>query len=52
MPQMLQLPRPPDMDVVPGAGDGSGHVRVDGDLDIEQLAEFSVVNRTSGQGPY
>ena len=49
MPQMLPLHHPPDMDVVPGAGDGSGDVRVDGDLDTQQLAEYSAVDR---QGPY
>ena len=53
---MLQLPRPPDMDVVPGAGDGSGDVRVDGDLHTQQLAEYSAGDRavkgTSRRGPY
>ena len=45
MAQKLQLPRPPDMDVVPGAGDGSGDVRVDGDLHTQQLAEYSAGDR-------
>ena len=52
MPQTLQLPHPPDMDVVPGAGDGSGDVRVDGDLHTQQLAEYRAVYGTSRQGPY
>ena len=43
MAQKLQLPRPPDMDVVPGAGDGSGDVRVDGHLHTQQLAEYNIV---------
>ena len=43
MAQKLQLPRPPDMDVVPGAGDGSGDVRVDGHLHTQQLAEYKSI---------
>ena len=43
------------MDVVPGAGDGSGDVRVDGHLHTGQLVEFSAGNRAakgrSRQGP-